>query len=452
MVRGPHELPSELGDSGLEDTQRMGDQSRALPSAPTPIPKLNQRDLNASLLIELTRRAKSISRAELARQSRLSAPTVSTIVDGLLDREILIETFEAPSSGGRPPVLLSLNAHAGYVVGIKLRGDGLTTVVCDLDVHLVATTESLVQLAGDPDAAIRAIEQEIGRALELAAVPRSKVLGVGIGLSGLIDANGGICVSSPLLGWRDVDLADPLRQRTGLPVWIDNDVNALTVAEKWAEENLDARNFVVLTVGRGIGAGIVIDRSLYRGANGGAGEFGHMVVEPSGPKCECGRFGCLEAFVGEAALRRRVSERLGGDVSRDQLVSLVAHGDAAALDVIEKAGRQLGLAVANMISLLNPEMLIICGEGTELGSGFIDPIVAAVRQQTFAGTGEDLRIVVQRWRDDAWAVGAATLVLRESFNPSGSDGASRPVWRRPVSQESIARKRNTQLKELVRGN
>jgi N-acetylglucosamine repressor len=391
------------------------------------------RDFNVSLLIELVRRAGSISRAELARRSQLSAPTVSAIVDSLMQRGIVVETTTAPSSGGRPPVLLSVDPKAGYVVGIKLRGDGVTTVVCDLDAQIVSSNERYVPLVGDPMAALDAIEEETRRALRDAAVPASKVLGVGVGMSGVIDSAAGVCRFSHLLQWHDVELAAPLRRRMGLPVWVENDVNTLAVAEKWAGDAHTASNFVTLSVGRGIGLGIVVDRSLYRGSHGAGGEFGHMIVEPGGPRCECGRFGCLEAMVGEGALRRRISERKGHDVSREELLMLVEMGDTAALDIVDSAGRKLGLAVANMVTLLNPELLIICGEGTALGSAFIDPIVSSVREQTFADLGRELEIKIQSWGDEAWAVGAATLVLRESFNLPGADDRSQAIWHRASS-------------------
>jgi N-acetylglucosamine repressor len=407
-----------LGSPAVESPSRRG--SRAL-----------LRDINVSLLIELVRRSGRISRAELARQSGLSAPTVSTIVGHLLERGIFIEVATAPSNGGRPPVLLQVDPKAGYVIGIKLRRDGLTTVVCDLDAQVMATDEAAVSLVGDPAAAIQAIEQATRMALREAAVPRSKVLGVGIGLPGVIDSGRGVCHFSHLLQWRDADLATPLRRRLRLPVWLDNDMNTLAVAEKWAGDALTARHFVTLGVGRGIGLGIVIDRSLYRGAAGGAGEFGHMIVESGGPKCECGRFGCLEALVGEDALRRRVGERRGREVSREELVALAAAGDKATLEVLDSAGRKLGLAVANLVTLLNPELLIICGEGTDLGNPYLAPIISAVRERTFADLGRQVEVKVQRWGNDLWAVGAAKLVLRESFSLPGSDEKSHAIWHRP---------------------
>jgi predicted NBD/HSP70 family sugar kinase len=355
---------------------------------------------------------------------------VSNIVDKLIKRGIFNEVSLAPSSGGRPPVLLSIDPKAGYVIGIKLRANGLTTVVCDLDAQIVASREIETSLVGNPSAAILAIEQAVLRVLRDAVVPQSKVLGVGIGLPGIIDSDRGFCNFSHLLWWRDVDIAGPLRKRLGLPIWVDNDVNTLAVAEKWAGDAPDARDFVTLSVGRGVGLGIVIDRSLYRGANGAAGEFGHVIIEPGGARCECGRFGCLEAIVGEGALRRNVGEQLGRDVTRDELISLVCDGDPAARAVVESAGRRLGQAVANMMTLLNPELLIICGEGTELGATFLDPIVAAVREQTFGDLGLKVEVKVQLWGDEAWAVGAATQVLRESFSLPNSDDNSHAIWHR----------------------
>jgi len=388
------------------------------------------RDLNVNLLIELVRQMGPISRADLARQSELSAPTVSAIVGELLQRGIFSEVALAPSSGGRPPVLLQLDPKAGYVVGIKLRGDGLTTVVCDLETNVAAAAEVAAEFVAAPDTALAAIEKSVRQVLREARIARSKVLGIGIGLSGLIDSARGSCRFSHLLDWADVPLADPLWQRLRLPVWVDNDVNTLAVAEKWSGEGVAARNFITLTVGRGIGVGIVVDRTLYRGTLGAAGEFGHMIIDPAGPPCECGRAGCLEALVGEAALVREASAALGRDISPAELVALAGAGDLAVTRVLRAAGERLGLAVANLVTLLNPELLIVSGEGTVLGAPFLAPMVETVRTSTFGGLGDELSIKIQQWGNEAWAVGAATLVLRELFSLPAQDDRGRAIWHR----------------------
>jgi N-acetylglucosamine repressor len=427
--------PGPAGGAGGKAARRRG----AAPDRPAQrgedMPGLRgsrslSRDLNASLLIEMVRRFGPISRAELSRQSQISAPTVSAIVAQLLERGTFSEVALAPSSGGRPPVLLQLNPKAGYVVGIKLRGDGLTTVVCDLDASVVATDEADAALVGDPTGAITAIELATRRALRAAGVARTKVLGVGIGLSGVIDSLRGSCEFSHLLQWHDVELAAPLRRRLRLPVWVDNDVNTLAIAEKWSGDGTSARDFITLSVGRGLGLGIVIDRAVYRGAVGGAGEFGHVIIDQDGPECECGRAGCLEAMVGERALLDRVSARHGRQVSRAELITLAAAGDEATIAVLTDASNVLGLALANVVTLLNPELVIICGEGTELGAPFLDLVVASIRELAFAGLGKHVDVKVQQWGDDAWAVGAATLVLRESFALPGPDEDRRAIWHR----------------------
>lgn len=386
------------------------------------------RDLNLSRVIELVREHGNISRADLARRSHLSPSGITPIVAELLERGILSEVAAAPSRRGRPPILLRLNPMAAFVVGTKLRGDGLTTVVCDLDARIVAVDEVEQDFVGDPPAALRAVEGTVRRVLRRAKVDRSKVLGVGLGLSGVIDTAEGVCRFSHLMQWRDVPLTEPLAGRLGLPVWVDNDVKTLAVAEKWSGDGIGAHNFVTLSIGRGIGLGIVVDRSVYHGSDGGAGEIGHIVLDPEGPPCACGRRGCLEAFVSEPALRRRIGERLGRSITEQELPKLVHSNDLVALGVLSDAGRELGLAVANTVTLLNPELLIICGEGTKLGPSFVTPIVETVRSMTFASLGQHLQVKVQEWGDESWAVGAATLVLRETFRSPEADDERQAIW------------------------
>ncbi len=383
------------------------------------MPKANRdlmRDLNTNLVVNLVKTDGSVSRAELARQSQLSPATITGIVGRLLRTGILSEVAIGPSKLGRPPVLLRLNQRAGYVVGIKLTEYGLTTVVTNLAAEVVHSAESATPLVGNPQAALTAIEAAVRDALAKSGVKRKMVLGIGIGLAGIIDAATGTCVYSHILHWRDVALSEPLRRRLQIPVWVDNDVNTLAVAEKWFGAGVGLRHFLTVTVGRGVGLGVVLNGELYRGAFGGAGEFGHTIVAPGGPRCQCGREGCLEAIVSEPVLRSQVSTAFGRTVSSQELVTLAAGNDPRVRSVLADAGRQLGLALANLVTLLNPERIIVCGEGTRLGPAFLEPMSAAVREAAFAGVGASVEIIVQRWGDDAWAIGAATLVLRELFS------------------------------------
>lgn len=374
------------------------------------------RDVNAGLVINLIHSGGPVSRAELARQSKLSPATVSAIVARLMRSGFVAEVAVGPSRLGRPPVLLRLNERAGYVIGIKLKESSLTIVVTNLAAEVIYSAEAVSNSVGNPASALAAIEAAVHEALTKSGIKRKVVLGIGLGLAGIIDAAQGICRTSHILHWRDVNLSEPLRKRLRVPVWVDNDVNTLAVAEKWLGAGVGLRHFLTVTVGRGIGLGIVVNGEIYRGAFGGAGEFGHTIVLPDGPLCQCGRQGCLEALVSEPALRMRVSRALGTEISSGELLRLAATGDDRVARVLLDAGRQLGLALANLVTLLNPERLIVTGEGTRLGPAFFDAMTQAVRGTAYGTLDGSLDIVIQRWGDDAWAIGAATLVLRELFS------------------------------------
>src|ERR1700687_478340 len=383
------------------------------------MPKANRdlmRDLNTNLLVNLVKTEGSISRAGVARLSKLSPATVSGIVGRLVRSGILSETAGSPNRLGRPPVLLRLNERAGYVIGIKLTEFGLTTVVTNLAAEVIHSKQSAKKLVGDPKVAIAAIETAVGDALAKSGVKRKMVLGIGIGLAGIVDAAAGVCRYSDILRWENVALSEPLRRSLKIPVWVDNDVNTLAVAEKWFGAGVGLRHFLTVTVGRGVGLGIVLNGEIYRGAYGAAGAVGHTIVAPDGPLCQCGRSGCLETFASEPALRARASSILGRSITSQELVTLAGIGDPEVVRVLQEGGRQFGLALANLVTLLNPERLIVSGEGTRLGPAFFGVMEAAIRETAFANVGAELDIVVQPWGDDAWAVGAATLVLRELFS------------------------------------
>ena len=382
------------------------------------------RDLNTTLVVNLVKSEGPISRAEIARRTKLSPATVSIIVSRLMAIGILFEVAMGQAKLGRPPVLLRLNERAGYAIGVKLKQDGLTTVITNLAADVLYSAESEAILVGDPQMAMTAVDAAVSLALRESGIKRKRVLGAGIGLAGVIDPGDGVCRYSHILHWRDIALAEPLRRRLGIPVWVDNDVNTLAVAEKWFGAGVGLRHFLTVTVGRGIGLGIVFNGEIYRGAHGGAGEFGHTIVAPEGPPCQCGRAGCLEALVSEPVLRRRAAESLGRDISSAELLALVDEDHPAVAELLSDAGGQLGLALANLVTLFNPERLIVSGEGTRLGARFFDPMREAIHKLAFAGMGSGLEVVVQPWGDDAWAIGAATLVLRELFSLSVSTDAS----------------------------
>ncbi|MEZ4517366.1 MAG: ROK family protein [Chloroflexota bacterium] len=257
--------------------------------------------------------------------------------------------------------------------------------------------------------------------LAQAGIKRDHLLGVGVGVAGAVDPARGILRNNPFLAWRDLPLAELLEERLGVPVAIDNDVNTLTNNELWFGRGQGVSNFLVVTVGRGVGLGIVLNGQIYVGSQGGAGELGHTVIDPHGPLCECGKQGCLETYVSDPALWRMAQEaQARGELSAtihtpEDLLAAADAGDPAAQAIYAHAGDLLGTAVANLINILNPQLILVSGEGVRVGNHLFTPMRAAVGRCVMPGLAGDTIIEIDPWEDNGWARGAASLLLRRLF-------------------------------------
>jgi predicted NBD/HSP70 family sugar kinase len=397
------------------------------------------RDLNRIAILRLVGAAGPVARTSIARQLGLSPATVTSVTRELLERGILREADHVPSNGGRPAVLLELVGSAGSSVGIKIAPDHLTGVRVDLD------AEALERFEFPFDAAAPDAVERIGDVLESwleASTVRSPLLGVGLGVPGVVDAQRGT-VSAPNLGWRDLPLAGLLHERLGMPVLVDNDVNTLAVSERLYGRGRTVEHFITVTIGRGVGLGIVAGGDIYHGAGGGAGEFGHVSAVDDGRPCSCGRRGCLETVVSDPALVAEAREQ--GLLTKKQgiadLRSLADAGDDRALAIFGRAGVALGRAVAGLVNVLSPGLVLVSGEGTQAWHHTAASFEDGFRSHLFPPLG-GVEVEVDPWDDMKWAVGAAALVLRATFTPH--DGAQAddaiPAWlhTEPAQVEVVA--------------
>ncbi|QNE21261.1 ROK family transcriptional regulator [Kribbella qitaiheensis] len=373
------------------------------------------REINSSLVLgEL--RGGLVSRTELAKRTGLSLPTVSEIVGEMLASGVIEERETASSGGGRRPVLLGLKADAGYVIGIKLTETKVIAVLTDLNAGIVERATAAVT-TNDVGTVVRTVAKVV-RTL----TGKRSVYGVGVGVAGVIDRATGVVRHGTYSDWHDVDLAALLEKKLGLPVVVDNDVNTLVASEQWFGAGRGVSDVAVVSIGRGIGLGMVLDGRLYRGAGGGAGEFGHTKVVADGPLCACGGNGCLEALIGEPAICAQA-----GTKTIEQAIDKARQGDKATTEIFEQVGRILGTAVGNLVNLLNPKLIVLAGEGTRAGDLFGPSFDEALRETVFDGLQRDLEVVVDDWDDEAWAQGAAGLFLGELFQPNlRPDEAGRP--------------------------
>lgn len=372
------------------------------------------REINEALVLAELRRESLLSRADIARSTGLSSPTVTAITARLIDRGLIEQRATGASAGGRPPVLLGLRPTAGYVVGIKLTATRAIGVLTDLDANVVARTDTGLK-SRSPASVVTAIAR-----LTAALSPsgHGRILGLGLGLGGVIDRDTGVVRHATYFDWLREPLAERLSSAIGMPVLIDNDVNALVASEHGWGAGRGVANFVVVTLGRGVGMGMVLDGRLFRGTRGGAGELGHMKVARGGPPCECGGRGCLEALIGEPALLATLAAKLGRDVTVDEAGALARDGDHRAARVFAEVGQQLGRAVGNVVNILNPDRVLLAGEGTHNLDLIMPTFRRAMNETIFDGLQDGLSIHVDAWDDEAWARGAASLLLNELFQPN----------------------------------
>jgi predicted NBD/HSP70 family sugar kinase len=379
------------------------------------------RDLNRTLVLNLVREREGLSRASLARISGLSPSTVTSITASLLEDGYLLE--DEPSTAeplgrsliGRPATMLRVDPDAGHAIGIKVTAGNLTAAVTDLAARSLGIATVARGRESDPTGVARLFETAVTEALEAAGVTNEKLVGVGIGVPGIVHPETRRVADSPLLEWAHLDLVGLLEERLGTPVLLDNDVNTLTVAQQLFGAGRGLAHFLVVTTGRGIGMGVVVNGVIHRGSHGGAGEIGHVQVVPNGPDCWCGRRGCLEAVAAEPAIVREVLTSTGRLVAPADIAAL-ADRERGVADILERAGRHIGRAVAGITTVLDPQRVVISGEGVRLGDHYLVPMRAELseREQKEVPT----EIVIEPWGDEAWAQGAATLVLRELFHPA----------------------------------
>ncbi len=377
------------------------------------------RDLNRSLILNLVRERRSISRADLARESGLSPSTVTSITASLLAEGFLLEDADGRSREsaprlGRPATLLRVNPVAGFAAGIKIAPDSLTATLTDLTAEPLATVNVPVSPQIDARDLSRLVDEVLAQIIERTGAPRERVFGLGVGVPGIVESASGRVAISPIAQWLGNDLLVQIEEHLRLPVLVDNDVNTLTIAEQLFGAGRGIPNFVVVTIGRGIGMGVVVNGVVYRGAGGGAGEIGHVQVVADGPPCWCGQRGCLETVAAEPAIIREVLASTGRRLGPADLAA-AAEQDEPVREALRRAGEHLGHVLEAVVLILDPARVIISGEGVRLGTFYLDAAQDAVRWRLGDRTPE---FTVEPWGDDAWARGAATLILRELFHPA----------------------------------
>ena len=377
-------------------------------------------------ILRLLRSEGEASRPALARALDLSLPTITNIVKQLLEHGVAVEADYKQSTGGRRAALLQLNPDHAHAVGLEVSHSRVRAARVNLVGEIVDQEEAPLPSPGPQEPDLERIVAVAQAVLERA--PEGLVIGLGVGVSGIVSSQQGVSVKFPRSEqWVDVPLASILSERLGPPTWLENDVQAATLGELRFGDGRRVKNFAYLHLGEGIAVGIVADGRLYEGANGNVGELGHNIIEPDGPICYCGNYGCLESLASPAAIVRQAQEAITGAGVESQVLSLaggdlsaltVNHvfeaaegGDRLASNLVEKAAGYVGLSAANLVNVLTPELLLLAGAMVERGGLVVDAITRSFRSLVMPSLREVTELRTSHLGREARALGAAALVF-----------------------------------------
>jgi predicted NBD/HSP70 family sugar kinase len=365
-----------------------------------------------------------LSRAEIGRRTGLSSGAVTKAATPLLDDGWIAELGHpaADRLAGRPATLVGVRAERANFVGVKVTADELIGVRIDLTGKPVASRRATLD-SRDVESVVRAIARLVR---PLAAAPRAvraaEIGGLGVTISGDVDREAGAVHHSPFLNWHGVPLAQLVQDATGIATVIENDVRALTVAERWFGAGAGIASFAVVTVGTGIGCGLFVNGQVISGAHGVAGEIGHLPVRGADRMCTCGNVGCVEAVSATQPIVEQARQATGNmRLSMAEAVRLAHDGNAAVRAIFTQAGRALGLALASIANLIGPERIIISGEGVASYDLFAEQIRTTFTAQAF-GAAADCEIIVRPLPFEEWARGGAAVAALRLVAPARPAG------------------------------
>ncbi|MFC8302531.1 ROK family transcriptional regulator [Specibacter sp. NPDC057265] len=391
-------------------------------------------DFNQAVILDSIRRSpEGLSRVELAASAGLAAQTVSNICRRLLDAGLIIEAGKETSGPGKPRTILRLNPGGMYAVGVHIDPSLTHYVLVDAVGTVLDSVAEATDLASPPEAAVKAMGARIRRIVARAGIDGERIVGAGVATPGPVDVQSGTVVDPPhMTGWNHVPLSEWLQAATGLPVVMDKDVTASAVAELWAGPANGGGNFIYVYVGTGIGAGLVINDEVVRGSSGNVGEIGHIVTDPDGPECDCGRRGCLkvtcmpEVLVAQAQGAGILPAGTGGSVCQlvDQLAALAqlaADGNEVAATIMTRSAHRLATAVSVLTNLLDVDRVVFGGPlWPSLAPTHMAHIPLLLQQMSVTSSVHSVEVSSTAVSIGEEAFGAACLVMEKTFSPNAA--------------------------------
>ncbi len=381
-------------------------------------------------VVSAIRRQGPLSRTDLSAHLDYSRASVTGIVGRMLDANILAEVGEGKSGGGRRPFLLDINAGLGFVVGVDIGATSVDVALADFRGRILERSAEAADVRGRPDVFLDCVADRVDGLLARRGATAGAVVAIGVGVPGPVEFAPGVLIAPPLMPlWEGFPIKGFLRGRfPAARVVVDNDVNMMSKGEHLAGAGRGLENFLFIKIGTGIGCGIISHGEVYRGADGAAGDVGHICVDYNGPVCHCGNAGCLEVMAAGPAIAAAAARAAAGDrpflaarlAERGSLTSVdvgdaAAAGDRAAQEIIRRSGRMIGGVVATLVNFYNPEAVFIGGGVSGIGHGLLSSIRQATLRRATALSTRRLRIESSLLAEDAGVIGGIWLAMENVF-------------------------------------
>lgn len=383
---------------------------------------------NEKSILDLIRKRKSISRAELSKVTNLSATAIGTIVAKLIEKGFIIETGNGESSGGRKPVLLELRSHSYFTVGVDIDINFISIIVLDMTGAIIDKSLTRLKMPKDFDMAMQIIDQKVYQTLKTYEIPVDKLLGIGISVPGMVNGRTGELLLVPYFKWKNVQVPKHLPSIPKVPVYVENESKASTIYEHWLGCCQGVDNFICVNVMTGIGAGIFTDGKLYRGAKGIAGEVGHMQVDENGPLCVCGNYGCLTACASMTQIVERMKKLIRQgiitqlndisdieDITIDAIIQAARNGDEASKNALLESARYLGNAISMLVNAIDPEKVVLGKTFYEYSDLVLDYIKDIVNNRILNIKETKVEVVRSTVGEESSTLGAAIIPLSVFF-------------------------------------
>ena len=370
-----------------------------------------------------------LTRTDLADKMGLTRAAVSLIVNDLLRSGVILEAESRSAPSGRPPVILEINPNLGKVGAIDMGATHMSVAVADFTARVHKEAEYSFDIKNTPEICLTQADRNLRNLLAELGLSISDLSAIGVGVPGPVITEAGVVVAPPIMpGWDGYPIRTTLEKMWGCPITLNNDAELGALGEWAYGAGRGERNIAYIKVGSGVGAGLILNQQIYGGTTGAAGEIGHLTIDENGPLCNCGNRGCLEAFAGGHAIARQ-GQALVKSGKRTLLSSIPVekitaydvaeasrHGDLHAQEILQRAGTSIGIAIAGLINLFNPSVVIIGGGVSQVGDMITTPIRQAVRDRAMRASEQSVRITTGMLGRRSLLIGATVQAINVAIH------------------------------------